>query len=230
MQTEEIIQVIRSAVERDARSPKTISLEASNSPKLVSRLTSAGRLPEVPNLTGLCDTLGLEFYIGPPRGDVVVVPAEESGQASNGQKVLREEMEIVRKAEAQVEALRAEIASMAARLEAATSTNVDTTRRIRESELIIPTLILLATRPDGVATTRDIIRHMKDWFQPTGEDAETLKGRKDSRFSQVVRNMISHRKDAGSFIRNGYAEYLSDLRGLRITDKGRKLLKEVVND
>ena len=137
-------------------------------------------------------------------------------------------MEIVRKAETQAEALRAEIASMAARLEAVTSS--DTGRRIREPELIIPTLMFLATHPDGTARTRDIIKHLEDWFRPSRKDAEILKGRKDSRFSQIVRNMISHRKDAGNFIRNGYADYLNDLRGLRITDKGRKLLYELVNE
>lgn len=67
MRTNEIVQVISTAVEKDPRSPKALSLEASKSPKLVSRLTNEGKLPEVANLTGLCDALGLEFYIGPPR-------------------------------------------------------------------------------------------------------------------------------------------------------------------
>ena len=225
MQASEIVQVITTAVDGDPRSPKALSLEASKSPKLVSRLTNEGKLPDVTNLTGLCKALGLEFYIGPPRGSS---NSTDHGQASEKRDTesLRDELEVMRKADA----LRAEIASMAARLEAFTSPNVDTTRRIREPELIIPTLILLATQPDGVATTRDIISHLEGWFKPSGEDAETLKGRRDSRFSQTVRNMISHRKDAGSFIRNGYAEYLSDLQGLRITEKGRKLLKELVNE
>ena len=188
-----------------------------------------GRSPNGERLKEICDTLGLEFYIGPPRKNSA---SADHGQISEKHDTgnLREELEVMRKAEAQAEALRAEIAGMAARLEATTSASAEPTRRIREPELIIPTLILLATRPDGVATTRDIIRHMEDWFQPAGEDAEPLKGRADSRFSQIARNMISHRKDAGSFIRNGYAEYLGDLQGLRITDKGRKLLKEVVNE
>ncbi len=53
-----------------------MSLEASKSPKLVSRLTNEGKLPEVANLTGLCDALGLEFYIGPPREGSSAVVAQ----------------------------------------------------------------------------------------------------------------------------------------------------------
>ena len=107
---------------------------------------------------------------------------------------------------------------------------VGSLRRIREADLVVPTLVYLASQAGGAAKTSKIIAHLEERFRPAGEDAATLKGRGDSRFSQIVRNMISHRKDAGSFINNGYAEYLSDLQGLKITEKGRKLLRELVNE
>ncbi len=218
---ENMTQAIEKALKERGISARRASLEAAGTPELI-RMMRRGHVPSVTRMRALCDTLGLEFYIGPPRwgGD------SEDREKAILDKRETEELEVMRKAEA----LRAEIASMAARLEAVTSPNVDTTRRIRQSELVIPTLILLATQSDGLATTCEIIFHLEDWFKPSGEDAETLRGRKDSRFSQIVRNMISHRKDAGSFIRNGYADYLSDLQGLRITEKGRKLLQELVNE
>ena len=72
MRLNQIAQTIQEAVEKDARSPKALSLIASKSPKLIARLVSDGKLPDVKNLLGLCEALGLEFYIGPPRGDAAI--------------------------------------------------------------------------------------------------------------------------------------------------------------
>lgn len=99
--------------------------------------------------------------------------------------------------------------------------------RIHEPDLVVPTLQFLASRPDGFATTSEIIKHLEEKFDPEGEDAEILEGRGDTRFSQIVRNMISHREGGSSFIRNSYAEYFKDKRGLQITDKGVEFLKEI---
>lgn len=99
--------------------------------------------------------------------------------------------------------------------------------RIHEPDLVIPTLQFLASRPDGFATTTEIIKHLEDKFDPEGEDAEILEGRGDTRFSQIVRNMVSHRNAEGSFIRNGFAEYVKSKHGLQITDQGRELVAKV---
>ena len=99
--------------------------------------------------------------------------------------------------------------------------------RIHEPDLVVPTLQFLAGCPNGFASTSDIIKHLEDKFDPQGEDAEILDDRADTRFSQVVRNMISHRNSQSSFIHNRFADYFPDQHGLRITDKGRDLISEI---
>lgn len=101
------------------------------------------------------------------------------------------------------------------------------TSRIREGDLVIPALRQAASRPNGFVTTSDLIAELTELFQPTGEDAEILAGRTDSRFTQKVRNLVSHKKNDTNFIFNGFAEHDEDQRGIRITAKGHTLLKQV---
>jgi hypothetical protein len=96
---------------------------------------------------------------------------------------------------------------------------------IAESDLVMPSLRLAASKPGGEITTSDLIVELTDLFNPTGKDEEIIPGRKDTYFSQKVRNLISHRQGDGSFIENGYAEYTGN--GLRVTDAGKKLLKSL---
>jgi hypothetical protein len=96
--------------------------------------------------------------------------------------------------------------------------------RIKESDTYEPILKLLAKSPDGFMKTADLIRSLESWFAPEGEDAEILAGRSDTRFSQIVRNVVSHRTTAANLIGSGLAEYDKVRRGLRITDAGRARL------
>jgi 5-methylcytosine-specific restriction endonuclease McrA len=41
-------------------------------------------------------------------------------------------------------------------------------------------------------TTTDLSAELRRLFKPSGEDAEILRGRKDDKFSQIVRNLVSH--------------------------------------
>lgn len=92
--------------------------------------------------------------------------------------------------------------------------------RINEDQLILPALYLLNNAAQGL-TTADLIRDLTALFQPTGEDAEILDGRSDTKFSQKVRNLKSH--DTLEIL--GYATFTqsSSARGglFSITDKGR---------
>lgn len=96
--------------------------------------------------------------------------------------------------------------------------------RISERDLIGPALDFLDEKPDGFMTTSDLIAALEQRFMPEGEDAVILENRSDTRFTQIVRNMISHRKSPTNLIGAGYAEYDKVRRGLRITDKGRQFL------
>lgn len=98
------------------------------------------------------------------------------------------------------------------------------TSRIFESDIKVPTLRYLEKQPSGFATTSDLISHLSGEFQPSGEDAEILNGRSDSRFSQIVRNMVSNRSRAGNIVNDGYAKYVKKRRGLLITESGKSLL------
>src|SRR5215510_12227731 len=62
--------------------------------------------------------------------------------------------------------------------------------RIRENDLILPALYIIHRQP-GI-TTSELSAELRSIFNPTGEDAEILRGRNDDKFSQIVRNLVSH--------------------------------------
>ncbi len=101
---------------------------------------------------------------------------------------------------------------------------VEITERISERDLIVPCLDYLDDQPDGFMTTSDLIQALELRFNPDGENAEILANRSDSRFTQIVRNIVSHRTSPTNLIGVGYAEYDKERRGLRITDAGRVYL------
>lgn len=93
--------------------------------------------------------------------------------------------------------------------------------RVPESDLVRPVLQALADSPTGFLKTSNLIAAMEAQFAPEGEDAEILEGRSDTKFSQKVRNLVSHREGGGGLEAMGYATYNSRRRGLQITDAGR---------
>lgn len=95
--------------------------------------------------------------------------------------------------------------------------------RVRERDLIIPTLRLAAAKPNGEISTSDLINELAEVFQPEGTDAEILEGRNDTYFSQKVRNLVSHRDTRTSMFTKGYAEYTGN--GIKITEAGRAFLE-----
>ena len=88
--------------------------------------------------------------------------------------------------------------------------------------MLLPTLRHLAAQPDGYMSTSDLISALTTEFQPEGEDAEILDGRHDTKFSQIVRNMKSHKNSGENIIALGYAK--PHARGFLITEAGRKYL------
>jgi len=97
--------------------------------------------------------------------------------------------------------------------------------RIKEQDTYIPALNLLNNAPNGFMKTSDLIKGLENHFAPVGEDAEILAGRSDTKFSQIVRNIISHRNVPSNLIGSGLAEYDNRNRGLRITENGRRFLE-----
>lgn len=74
--------------------------------------------------------------------------------------------------------------------------------RIRERDLILPALEIML-QCGGSVTTRDLIVELRARLQPSGEDLRILDGRSDDKFSQIVRNLRSHK----TFERLGIARY-----------------------
>lgn len=91
--------------------------------------------------------------------------------------------------------------------------------RIEEAKLILPALFVI--KQYETATTSDLIKHLVKLFKPTGEDAKILDGRKDTKFSQKVRNLVSHRET------NGMKEY-TDYSGGKytLTKSGEEYLND----
>lgn len=63
--------------------------------------------------------------------------------------------------------------------------------RIAESELVLPSLYLM-TQNNGFIRTSVLISQLEDILKPQGVDAQILPNRKDTYFSQKVRNLKSH--------------------------------------
>lgn len=98
--------------------------------------------------------------------------------------------------------------------------------RVRESELVIPALHAMAVN-GGTITMTDLIERMEVHFQPDGEDTEIIEGRNDSKFSQKVRNLVSHREAESSMFSKRYAIYYPETESIEITDAGREFLDQV---
>ena len=103
--------------------------------------------------------------------------------------------------------------------------------RITESQLVLPALYLMSLSNEGFISTSELIRKLTTVMQPTGLDAEILSGRKDTYFSQKVRNLKSH----DTFERQNYAINHAD--GFLITKAGeafvnahKDAIKYILND
>jgi len=97
---------------------------------------------------------------------------------------------------------------------------------IRERDIAIPALRAAAGKPDGYISTADLISALEVEFEPSGEYAEILDGRQDTKFSQIVRNLVSHRESRTSIFARGYADYVEGGHGLRITAAGREFIAQ----
>jgi predicted HNH restriction endonuclease len=96
------------------------------------------------------------------------------------------------------------------------------TKRITETELILPSLYLMQLNSDSI-TTSELIKKLRVIMKPSGEDLAILSGRADDKFSQKVRNLRAH----NTFERFGYAVYKGDSRTgrVKITDEGKSHLE-----
>jgi hypothetical protein len=83
-------------------------------------------------------------------------------------------------------------------------------------------LLVMATKLDGAISTSELIAELPNYIRVPDNSQEVLIGRKDSKFSQIVRNLKSHKTAKTNFIYQGYAEDVDG--GFRITPKGREFV------
>jgi len=88
----------------------------------------------------------------------------------------------------------------------------------KENDLVLPALQFL--KSNKTVSTSQLIKYLIDTLKPSGHDAEFLKGRNDTHFSQKVRNLKSH----NTLTRKGFAEYHKGK--WQITPQGLKYLEE----
>lgn len=83
-------------------------------------------------------------------------------------------------------------------------------------------LLIMSVQPSGEISTTDLIEAIPDYVKLSDDHFATNESRKDSKFSQIVRNLKSHKTSKSNFIYQGYAE---DIRGgFKITGKGMEFV------
>jgi hypothetical protein len=101
--------------------------------------------------------------------------------------------------------------------------------RVSESDLKVLALLLTAARPEGFITTSRLKKSLLELLKPFGGDAAILANRHDEKFTQIVRNLISHRSANYSIFTLGFATYIPARRGIQITLAGRAFLAKFPN-
>jgi|GEM_PF-52214 len=89
-------------------------------------------------------------------------------------------------------------------------------------------LLVMAQRPNMEISTADLIKELPNYIAVPLETEENNASRGDTKFSQIVRNLKSHKDSSTNFIRLGYAEAIP--RGFRATEKGRQFVLEFFKD
>lgn len=89
-------------------------------------------------------------------------------------------------------------------------------------------LLVMVQQPNMEISTSDLISELPKYIQIPAEAEQKNSSRGDSKFSQIVRNLKSHKDAATNFIKLGYAEAAP--RGFRATEKGRQFVLSFFKD
>jgi BRO family, N-terminal domain len=85
-------------------------------------------------------------------------------------------------------------------------------------------LLIMSVRPNGEISTSDMIAEIPSYVRLSEEHIEANASRKDSKFSQLVRNLKSHKDTKTNFIYQGYAQDVPG--GFKISRKGLDFVRE----
>lgn len=93
--------------------------------------------------------------------------------------------------------------------------------RYTEEEIRNQAMKELLKAPHCTLSTSDLIKRLSNRLSPSGKDAEIATGRSDTYFSQKVRNLVSHRKQATGLEARGLADYDAETESWTLTKMGR---------
>ena len=85
-------------------------------------------------------------------------------------------------------------------------------------------LLIMSVQPEGQIATSEMIEELPSYVRLSDEHAQSNSSRKDSKFSQIVRNLKSHKSTKTNFIYQGYAQDVPG--GFKITRKGLDFVRE----
>jgi hypothetical protein len=85
-------------------------------------------------------------------------------------------------------------------------------------------LLIMSVRPEGEISTSDMIAEIPGYVHLSEEHTAANASRKDSKFSQLVRNLKSHKTSKSNFIYQGFAQDVPG--GFKITRKGLDFVRE----
>jgi len=88
--------------------------------------------------------------------------------------------------------------------------------RVGEADLRADVIAVLNEQPRREIRTSKLIKELRGRIKLSAEDQEILAGRNDDRFSQIVRNIKSHKKSPGNLIYEGVLEAVP--RGFRLRE------------
>ncbi|NJI71949.1 hypothetical protein HCX49_01900 [Sphingobacterium kitahiroshimense] len=91
---------------------------------------------------------------------------------------------------------------------------------LSENQLVVPALIAMIKGDQGYISTSALIDEIANQFSLDSEDVRPLINRNDEKYTQIVRNLKSHK----TFVKNGYAT--EENEGFRITPEGATFLED----
>ena len=97
---------------------------------------------------------------------------------------------------------------------------------IPDATITLEALRLIAQTHNSFMITSDLILALNLRFEPTGDDAEIVEGRGGTRFSQRVRDLVSHRTGGNGLETSGFVVYSAIRQGFTITPQGRQAAHE----
>jgi len=96
--------------------------------------------------------------------------------------------------------------------------------RVTEVDVSIGTLLVAASRPDGIATFHRLRKELPKYLKlSAGDRVQSITRPNEELWQQLIRNIKSHSNVPGNFIYEGYVIHVPRV-GYRITDNGRRYL------